>query len=336
YQADLHEFQITPRGTALLTVYDAMECDLAGAGGPAHGAVADTLVQEIDLATGLVRFEWHSLDHVPLSDAYVSPLPGSLKEPFDFFHINSIDTMQDGSLLIDARNTWAAYDVDRRTGQVRWRLGGRRSSFAMGAGTGIAYQHDAREQPNGNITFFDNGATPKAHPQSRAIELALDTRKMTATLVRREEHRPALVAGSQGNTQALPGGDWMVGWGESPWMTEYGPGGQVLFDAHLPEHWESYRVFRQAWSGRPAVPPVFALVRSGSRATVYASWNGATVVAGWRVLAGPAANALSPVGGAPGAGFETAIALPAAPARFVQVQALDATGAVLGASAVTK
>ncbi len=336
YQADLHEFQITPQGTALITVYDGIECDLHAVGGPRRGAVADTLMQELDLATGLVRYEWHSLDHVPLSDAYVSPLPGSLKEPFDYFHINSIDVLHDGSLLIDARNTWAAYDVDRRTGQVRWRLGGRRTSFKMGPGTTPAYQHDAREQPNGNITFFDNGATPKAHPQSRAIELALNMHAMTATLIRRDEHRPALVAGSQGNTQALPGGNWMVGWGESPWLTEYGPGGQLLFDAHLPPSWESYRVFRQDWSARPVVPPVFALARSGARATVYASWNGATEVASWRVLAGSSPQTLSLAAAAPRAGFETAIALSKAPARFVQVQALDATGAVLGASAVTK
>jgi hypothetical protein len=336
YQADLHEFQITPQGTALITVYDGIECDLHAVGGPTRGAVADTLMQELDLATGLVRYEWHSLDHVPLSDAYVSPRPGSLKEPFDYFHINSIDVMHDGSLLIDARNTWAAYDVDRRTGQVRWRLGGRRTSFKMGPGATPAYQHDAREQPNGYITFFDNGATPKAHPQSRAIELALNMHAMTATLIRRDEHRPALVAGSQGNTQALPGGNWMVGWGESPWLTEYGPGGQLLFDAHLPPSWESYRVFRQDWSARPVVPPVFALARSGGRATVYASWNGATEVASWRALAGSSPQTLSVVAAARSAGFETAIALSKAPARFVQVQALDATGAVLGASAVTK
>jgi hypothetical protein len=338
YQPDLHEFQITPQGTAMITVYDGIECNLSAVGGPAHGAVADTLMQELDLATGLVRYEWHSLDHVPLSDAYVSPRPGSLKEPFDFFHVNSIDAMHDGSLLIDARNTWAAYDVDRRTGRVRWQLGGKRSSFKMGPGSVTAYQHDAREQPNGNITFFDNGATPKAHPQSRAIEVSLDMKSMSATLVRREEHVPALVAGSQGNTQALPGGGWLVGWGESPWMTEYSPGGQVVFDAHLPASWESYRVFRQSWSGRPAGPPAFALVRSGSHAIVYASWNGATEVASWRVLAGRSPGALTPLAAAPSAGFETAIALPSAPhpGGFVQVQALDATGAVLGVSAVRK
>ncbi len=338
YQADLHEFQITPQGTALITVYDGIECNLSAVGGPSRGAVADTLVQELDLATGLVRYEWHSLDHVPLSDTYVSPRPGSLKEPFDFFHVNSIDAMHDGSLLIDARNTWAAYDVDRHTGRVLWQLGGRRSSFKMGPGTVPAYQHDAREQPNGNITFFDNGASPKAHPQSRAIEVALDMHAMTATLVRRDEHSPALVAGSQGNTQALAGGAWMVGWGEAPWMTEYGPGGQVLFDAHLPAHWESYRVYREAWSGRPSTPPAFALSRAGAKATVYASWNGATEVASWRVLAGASASGLVPVAAAPRSGFETAIALSSAPGAgsFFEVQALDASGAVLAASAARK
>jgi len=334
YQPDLHEFQITPQDTALITVYDGILCNLSPVGGPAHGAVADTLMQEIDLATGLVRYEWHSLDHVPLSDSYVSPRPGSLKEPFDFFHINSVDVMRSGDFLIDARNTWAAYDVNRQTGQVRWRLGGKRSSFKLGAGAGTAYQHDAVEQPNGNITFFDNGATPKAHSQSRAIELALNTQAMTATLVRRDEHAPALLAGSQGSTQALPGGDWMVGWGQAPWFTEYGPTGQVLFDAHLPPSYESYRVFRQPWSATPATPPAFALVRAGKRASVYASWNGATAVASWRVLAGSSRASLAPLASAPRSGFETAIGLapPPAAGSWLEVQALDASGAVLGVS----
>ena len=340
YQPDLHEFRITPRGTALITVYDGILCNLSTLGGPADGAVADTLIQELDMKTGLVRYEWHSLDHVPLSDSYALPRPGSRKEPFDFFHVNSIAPMRSGDLLIDARNTWAAYDVDPRTGQVRWRLGGRRSSFKMGPGTVTAYQHDAREQPNGNITFFDNGATPKAHPQSRAIEVALDLTAMTATLVRRDEHSPALVAGSQGNTQALPGGGWMVGWGQSPWLTEYSASGQVLFDAHMPSTYESYRAYRQDWSATPTTPPVFALARagagagSGSGATVYASWNGATGVASWRVLGGPSAGALRPLAEAKRSGFETAVALAKAPAKgsWVSVQALGPTGAVVGAA----
>jgi hypothetical protein len=336
YQPDLHEFQITPQGVGIITVYDGIDCDLSSVGGANDAAVADTLFQEIDLKTGAVMYEWHSLDHVPLSDSYASAKGASRTTPFDFFHINAVDVRGNGELLVDARNTWAAYDVDPRSGQIRWRLGGKRSSFAMGAGTRTAWQHDAREQPDGTFTFFDNGATPAVHSQSRAIQVRLDTASMTATLVREQVHTAKpLVAGSQGNVQALAGGAWMVGWGEAPYLSEFGAAGQLLFDAHLPATYESYRAYRLPWSGRPSEPPALSVVRaaSGRGASVYASWNGATEVASWRVLAGATASSLAPVGGAARSGFETAIALPSlASGDYVELQALNAAGAVIGAS----
>jgi hypothetical protein len=340
YQPDLHEFEITPQGTALITVFDAIDCNLSGVGGPRSGALADTLLQEIDLRTGLVMYEWHSLDHVPLQNAYTSAKPTSRKEPFDYFHINSIDVEQDGDLLVSSRNTWAAYDVESKTGQVRWELGGRRSSFKLGPGAATAWQHDARQQPNGAITFFDNGASPQVHPQSRAIELTLSQASMTATLTRSYEHRNPLVAGSQGNVQALAGGDWMVGWGQAGYLSEVDAGGQALFNAHLPPGWESYRTYALPWSGQPANPPAVAVAPApGARggATVYASWNGATEVVSWQVLAGSSPTTLKPAASAARTSFETAIALPAASAgSYVAVQALSAAGTVLGTSPTVK
>ncbi len=355
FQPDLHEFQITPQGTGLITVYDGIDCDLSAVGGPRDAAVADTLMQQIDLKTGLVMYEWHSLDHVPLSDSYASARHASRTTPFDYFHINSIDVQPAGDLLIDARNTWAAYDVDAHTGQVRWQLGGKRSSFALGAGVRTAWQHDARRQADGTITFFDNGATPAVHPQSRAIDVRLDQAAKTASLVREAAHPgKALVAGSQGNLQALPNGDWMVGWGEVPYFSEFSPAGALLFDAHLPSTYESYRAYRLPWSGQPSDSPALAVVRSGggakggssgsgagtgaaSGATVYASWNGATQLTSWRVVAGPSPSSLAPVASAARSGFETAVAVPKlAPGAYVAVQALDATGAVIGASRVKR
>jgi hypothetical protein len=340
YQPDLHEFTITPQGTGLITVYDAIDCNLSSVGGPKGGAVADTLLQEIDLKTGLVMYEWHSLDHVPLQSSYASPAPTSKSEPFDYFHINSIDTEQDGDLLVDSRNTWAAYDVDPKSGQVHWTLGGKRSSFKLGPGASTAWQHDAREQPDGAITFFDNGAFPAVHPQSRAIELALDTKNMTAMLVRRYEHQNPLVAGSQGNVQALANGNWMVGWGQAGYLSEVTPAGQVLFNAHLPPDWESYRTYAQPWSGQPAEPPAVSVTRStgaAARATVYVSWNGATNVAGWQVLAGPTPTALAPVGtAAPKTGFETTITSSVSGSDYMAVQALNSAGAVVAVSATIK
>jgi hypothetical protein len=336
YQPDLHEFAITPQGTGLITVYDAIDCNLSAVGGPRDGAVADTLLQEIDLKTGLVMYEWHSLDHVPLTSSYNQAGPTSRAEPFDYFHINSIDVEQDGDLLVDSRNTWAAYDVDAKTGQVRWQLGGRHSSFKLGPGASTAWQHDAIQQPGGAITFFDNGAFPQVHKQSRAIELALNMHAMTATLARSYEHQNPLVAGSQGNVQALADGDWMVGWGQAGYLSEVDPQGQVLFNAHLPPDWESYRTFAMPWSGHPLQPPALAAQAAAgghAGANVYVSWNGATEVASWRVLAGASPSALKPVAETARSGFETSIAVPGlVTGEYVQAQALSAAGAVLGAS----
>jgi hypothetical protein len=340
YQPDLHEFQITPQGTGLITVYDAIGCNLSAVGGPHESAVADTLMQEIDLRTRLVMYEWHSLDHVPLTNSYSSPTTTSRAGPFDYFHINSLNVEQDGDVLVSSRNTWAAYDVDSKTGEVRWELGGKHSSFKMGPGTTTAWQHDAIQLPDGAITLFDNGASPQVERQSRAIEVALDMQSMTATLVRSYEHENPLVADSQGNLQVTAEGDWMVGWGQAGYFSEFAPSGQVLFNAHLPPQWESYRAFVAPWSGHPTQPPAVAAMASpGSRArvTVYASWNGATEVASWRVLAGSTSAALKPATSAPSTSFETAIGVPAAPVgSYVAVQALDSAGTVIGTSRTVK
>jgi hypothetical protein len=337
YHADLHDFEIAPDGTALMTIYSAIDCNLHALGGPRDGAVADTLFEDLDLRTGLVRYEWHMLDHISLSSSYTRARPTTRSLPWDAYHLNSLDVERDGSLLVDARNTWAAYDVDARSGQVRWELGGRNSSFRLSPGTATAWQHDAREQPDGAITFFDNGATPRVHPTSRAIEVVIDPPHGTVRLRRSYEHRNPLLAGSQGNLQALPNGDWMVGWGEAGYFSEVNRAGHVLFNARLPLGWETYRAYAMQWNGKPNQPPTLALAPGpgGQGMVAYASWNGATAVSAWRVLAGASPAALTPLQTAARSGFETAIALPAAPSdRYVAVQALDATGAVLGTSAV--
>ena len=308
--------------------------NLSALGGPADGAVADTLFQEVDLRTGLVRFEWHALDHVSLASSYQPVRPGSPISPWDYFHINAVSS-QGEDLLVDSRNTWAAYEIHARTGQIVWRLGGKQSSFTMGPGASPAWQHDVRADPGGTISFFDNGATPKVHPQSRVIVLSLEPAHRTATLVASFVHPTPLVVPSQGDFQPLPGGDWQVGWGQEPYFSEFAPGGQLLFDAHLPPSYQSYRCSSSPGPG-PRRAPQIAVHRHGrSGQIVYASWNGATAVAQWRVLAGASASALAPVAAAPRSAFETAIALAGA-SPLVAAQALGTQGQVLGTSAVTR
>jgi Arylsulfotransferase (ASST) len=336
-QGDLHDFQLTPAGAALITAFDPILCDLSSVGGRADGGVTDGLLQEIDVKTGLVMFQWTSLDHVGLTESYTPPTTTSPAWPFDFFHINSLDLEQSGNLLVSARNTWTVYDINSQTGQIEWRLGGKRSSFAMGTGTNTAWQHDPRELPNGSISVFDNGAGPAIHKQSRGIVVSLDPQRKTATLVGQIFHPPPLLAESQGNMQALGNGDWFLGWGQVGDFSELGPSGQLLFDAHFPAHTQSYRDFRFVWTGTPAHPPALTVVpAAGSGGTAYASWNGATLVASWRLLAGSAATSLAPVAQVARAGFETAIPLPSGTTvgPYFAVQALAAGGGVLGTSAV--
>ncbi|HUX71426.1 MAG TPA: arylsulfotransferase family protein, partial [Cellulomonadaceae bacterium] len=148
HQADMHESAITSQGTMLLTSYPEVRADLSSIGGPKDGWVLEGVAQEVDIATGAVVFEWRSLDHVPVSDTY-QPLTageGTQANPFDYFHINSVQDDGPDQVLVSARHTHAIYEVSRQTGAVTWQLGGRRSSFTFGPGAAFAWQHDARRQ----------------------------------------------------------------------------------------------------------------------------------------------------------------------------------------------
>jgi Arylsulfotransferase (ASST) len=331
-KADLHDFQLAPHGIAYLTAFNAMRCDLSSVEkGSRAGTLLDTAVQEIDVKTGLVRWEWHSLDHVGVSESETSPPKGAY--PWDWFHINSIDPQPDGKLLISARSTWACYQLDGSSGEVLWRLGGSKSSFQMGAGTKMAWQHDCRMLPGGVVTVFDDGSNPPVHSRSRGLRVALDYKAHTARLLSAYVHPGGLLSASQGNMQTLPDGNALLGYGGIPAVSEFTPSGRLLFDAHLPFEMDSYRTFRFPWKGRPLTPPTAAanLNNTGEETIVRASWNGATDVATWRVLAGSSPSTLKAQATVQATGFEDATILPRKLA-YVAAQALDAAGRVLGAS----
>ncbi len=331
---DHHEFLISKRDTALVAIYAEKPMDLSPYGGPRDGLVVEGVAQEIDIESGEVLFEWHSLDHVGPDESYSAPAPG-LEEAYDYFHINSIEEDGKDHFLISARRTSAVYKIHRRTGEVAWRLGGKRSDFEMGKGATFAYQHDARRQPDGTITLFDNRGADMEE-QSRGIRLKLDEGAMTATLQQEFTHPKEPFATYQANVQVLPNGNVFVGWGSAPYLTEHDGEGNLLFDAALPPEVESYRAFRFPWTGRPqGAPDLAGEPGTGGRLTLYASWNGATEVASWQVLAGPKPEELKPVGEAPRMGFETAIAVETEK-PYVAVRARDRSGRALGAPRVMR
>ncbi|HEX5850341.1 MAG TPA: arylsulfotransferase family protein [Rubrobacter sp.] len=331
FDGDLHEFFITPQDTALLTAYEAVPADLSAAGVAEDGVAWDGIVQELDIETGEVLFEWHSLDHVDVQESYVNP-PEDLTFVFDYFHVNSIDVDHDDNLLISARNTSAIYKIDRESGEVIWRLGGKKSDFEMGKGTRTFWQHDARRHEDGTISIFDNGAHPRVHLQSRGIVVDLDEDSMEATMVREYTRPDGLVSTSQGNMQVLPNGNVVVGWGSEPAVSEFSRDGELLFDASFPTGCESYRAFRLPWKGRPTDTPALAIGRSShDRVTLHASWNGATEVESWEVLSGPHPDRLEPLGAVPRDGFET-VMLAQTRDPYLAVRATDDSGQILGTS----
>ena len=335
FRGDLHEFFITPQDTALLTAYVPTRTDLSPIGGPEDGAVWDGIAQEVDIETGRVLFEWHSLEHVSIEESYVKH-PDDPHCLYDYFHINSIDVDHDDNLIVSARNTWTVYKVERKSGEVLWRLGGKKSDFEMGPGTQSAFQHDARRHKDGTITIFDNGAYPKVHDQSRGIVIELDEEKMSATLLREYTSPQKLLTTSQGNMQLLPNANVFIGWGSAPFISEFSYDGKLLFNAQFPPDVESYRAFRLPWKGRPTdAPAVVAESGPDDKVTLYASWNGATGVATWEVRAGPHLGQLESVGSFPRDGFETAMLVQTSD-PYVAVRAKDRFGQVLGASAPVK
>ncbi len=324
-RGDLHEFVITPRDTALLTSYVVKKADLSAVGGPRNGTIQDAIFQEIDLADGKVLLEWHSLNHVPLEQSY-APVGAD----WDFFHINSVDLDGDGNLLVSSRSMHTIYKLDS-AGTILWRLGGKASDFSMGPGSSFAWQHDARRQPDGTLSVFDNGATPAVERLSRGLILEVDEQAMTATLLRQYTHR-RILAGSQGSVQLLPNGNVFLGWGEVPRVSEFHHSGQLVFDALLGKDYQSYRAFRLPWSGAPAEAPAIAVSGDTRDLTVYASWNGATDVHTWQLLA-VGASGLTPVSSTRSRGFESTLRARSAGPQ-VAVRAIDSYGRAIGQSSV--
>ncbi|HEY2771661.1 MAG TPA: MFS transporter [Solirubrobacteraceae bacterium] len=332
----LHEIII--RGHNMwVTANKNIPMNLSKYGGAYNGSIVDSAVQEYDLRTGKLVYNWDALKHIPLSDSYAT-LPSN-GFPWDAYHINSIQLTGHGTFVTSMRDTWAAYKVNKRTSDIEWILGGKHSTFKFGPKAGFTWQHDVTLNSDNTMTMFDDhccqitsgGIYVSPTAPSRGLELKLDPTARTATFQRDFSHGKSFDADYMGSTQVQPNGTRFIGWGSQPYMSLYDANGKVLFDAVLPRPDLSYRATVEQWVGQPLYPPTGAARRSGTKTTVYASWNGATEVASWRVLAGQNGTAQRPVSTAQRLGFETAIGVPQGYTTF-RVQALDANGRVLGTS----
>ncbi len=329
---DLHELTLGHEGnegTAFVPIWNEVPRNLSSVGGPANGTVIDWIIQEIDVQTNKVIWQWHSLAHVPISASYQRYISG---QPYDYFHLNSIQQLGNGHLIISARNTWGVYSIDKSTGKVTWQLGGKHSSFKRGPGANFEWQHDAVLHNNGLVTLFDDAAPPPREKQSRALEIHISLNKHTAALTHQYFHNPATLAYSQGSVEVLHNHNVFVGWGSRPYFSEYRQGGSRVFGGSFPTTVQSYRAYRfNNWVGNPLQPPAIAVRKASTagRDYIYVSWNGSTRVAKWQVLRSSSKSGSFKKLGSPAgwSSFETRIQTPKA--NYFKVEALDSSGHVL-------
>ncbi len=337
--ADLHEFLITPQNTALISAYARHDgVDLSAIGGPTSGYIFSGVFQEIDIATGELLFEWDSYPTVPITESY-KPLDGTgtQAQPFDYFHINSIDVDSSGDFLVSSRHTWTIYRLSKTDGSIVWQMNGMNSDFTMGPGAAFHWQHHVRPHGHGQLTVFDNGAAGsiRNEKRSRALILSFDTTTMQVDLVKAFVHPGVVRGAAMGSAQLLPDGDMFVDWGTAARFSQFSSTGKLLLDGVMVPTAPSYRAFSKLWTGQPTEPPAVVAKPTSSGATVYVSWNGATEVADWTVLAGKSATALKPLTTVKKRGFETSIAVTSKGPYFA-VQAKNASGQILSTSATVE
>jgi hypothetical protein len=330
-------------GNIWVTVYRTVPGqDISAYGGSSSGIVYDSGVQEYSIKTGKLLHTWDALNSIPLSEAeQPAPPPAAAANPWDAYHINSIQLLPDNQMLVSMRNTWAVYLINTKTNQTIWTLGGKASTFTVAGNAAFAWQHNAQMLPGNKVSLFNDnccmitgpGVFAKPNGASGGLILSLNTASHTASLVSSYTHnnRP-LDPAFLGSMNVLPNGNALVGWGSQPYFSEYSKTGQLLLDAVWPGKDLSYRVeYSGNWVGTPYFPPSGAARKSKGKVTVYASWDGATQVTAWKVLAGSNANHLPAVATHAKTGFETAIRL-AKSAKVYRVQAFDAKGHLLRTS----
>ncbi len=331
---DKHEFHVVNEETGLIQIYQPVPRDLTAWGGSSEQQwIVDAIIQgkpplqpldrflpppnqptpfpELDIATGALLFEWHSLDHVTPAEAVLPLNPGQAgsgynsSDAWDYFHINSVDKDSAGNYLISARDACAVHKINGTTGEIVWRLNGKKSSFAMGDNSEFCFQHHARwlQEDAGDgievLSLYDNSAHGTEHGSGREVHTAeessgkilrVDTNKWTAELVHGyyppKGHK--LLSKSQGSTQVIPGsGNVVVNWGSEGAVTEYTRDGDVVFHAYMDSGdlgvgVENYRAFRFNWTGLPSEEPAVAALEGEDGTAVYVSWNGDTETAVWR------------------------------------------------------
>ncbi|KAI0128574.1 ASST-domain-containing protein [Xylariales sp. AK1849] len=308
--ADKHEFHIVNEKTGLIQIYQPVPRNLSAWGGSADQQwIVNAIIQELDIATGKLLFEWASLDHVSPDEAILPLNPGQAgsgynsSDAWDYFHINSVDKDPEGNYLVSARDACSIQKINGTDGSIIWKLSGKASSFKVAKNAEFCFQHHARFIKQTDdieiISLYDNSAHGTEHggggevhtaPTSSGKIIKLNTTSWEAELLQDFFPPDGLLSKSQGSMQTLPNDNVLVGWGSEGAMTEYLPNGTAIFHAYMDSGYlglgvQNYRAFRYNWTGLPNEEPAIIALEAGDETTIYVSWNGDTETKLWRFYA---------------------------------------------------
>lgn len=339
---DMHESQVTDRGTIIVTAYNITRHDLKPVGGRSDGWILDSQFYEIDIATNEIVFSWKSLDHtdqLPITQSQYPltldgiPLGVVQNYAWDYFHTNAISVLEDGYLL-SSRHFWKAIKISK-TGSIEWSLqgGNNHSDFALDPAAHFSWQHDLRavnvtsesltlHMHNNDNSEVSNGTSPTT---GLAIDVCLTDK--TAKLSQRFiDPSDIIYSDSEGSYQPLSNGNVLLGHGQVAKIKEYNSGGEIAYTAQFApvNDGGSYRAFRLDWQATPAAAPKIAVETASNGTYVYMSWDGATDYNGWTIYGGNSTGNLTLIGHTPKIGFETSFLLNDSEG-YVQVQAMSGT-----------
>ncbi|KAL4919533.1 ASST-domain-containing protein [Aspergillus aurantiobrunneus] len=359
---DKHEFHVINEETALIQIYQPVPVDLTPWGAsPEQQWIVDAIIQELQLETGELLFEWSSLEHV-LPDEAILPINSgqagsgyNSSDAWDYFHINSVDKDSEGNYLISARDACSVQKINGTSGEIIWRLGGVKSDFELGENVKFCFQHHARyvskEGSKEVISLYDNAAhgtedgrghEVHTNPFSQGKIIEVDTATWKATIVQAFQPPDGLLSKSQGSTQLLPNGNVIVNWGSEGALTEYRADGTPIFHTYMDSGFlglgvENYRGFRYNWTGLPNEAPAIVSLENDDGTTVYVSWNGDTETQAWRFF-----NVVDEYGSreflgeVDRKGFETSLLVKEHGLGLVAAEAIGANGRVLTSTAAVK
>ncbi|OJJ77776.1 hypothetical protein ASPBRDRAFT_112389 [Aspergillus brasiliensis CBS 101740] len=307
---DLHESHVTDRNTLLVTAYNVTQHDLSSIGGKPDDYMLDGMFFEIDIATNEIVYQWSALDHlqdipIEVSKQGLGEDQGTQDKPWDAYHINSVELMDEG-YIISLRHYWSGFYI-HNNGTVMWQLSGERNAgdFEIDDGAVFSWQHDIRvyhqTEDSMVISLFNNANTPTdTVDATTGLSLHVDlVNRKVSTLRTLQDSSDVIHSVSQGSYQLLSEetSHVVLGYGSIAKIKEYDAHNNEVMTAQFGDDnaVASYRGFKCQWKATPFWQPAVAIVRTTSdAATLFMSWNGATEYDNWAIYTASSADAVDP------------------------------------------